>query len=685
MFKKLRLENLPAIKRIKNYFSELFSPEKRERGVAPILLWIGAPIVKWAVTAGALYLGWKIFGSEATSGVAVEFSKALGALLVSISFAFLGAASDFLTYVLSPAFTLEISDVAKNMVFVQAWASVRDLTNMLIVLAFVAVGIATTLRIKEYEAKNLLFKLILLALLINFSGLLCGTIIKGADITQTALLSAGSASSNFGALATTMTDTWNRILESENETVSKPRDIIGLAAGVSIIALFLGWIYFILAVLLAARYAVLAVLYILSPIAFFCFVFPAAKGLWNKWWKEFLGWSFLGVTSAFFIYLGMNVIYLTSGNIGPKDLFVSIIFFYVGYRMARYSSAAGAGAIIGLAAGAATMAMGGVTKLAGGAAALAGKGALGAAGLAADKTGLKGAALGAKDWASQHLENMGLMDPGKTSMNQQSRLNDKDRMNRINSMTAEDMVRELENPRRGSNSRLDRAAMTKKLSENNQLGMVANPARRQELITDAINSGIRSKDLIGGMSSSEIANILDTQQYDEETRAKGTKALMERGDLYRITNPDTQRRIVTEGGRHGIRMGELAKADYHFRRYDNGPDGEVTRLGNEAEALREQISANMPNMSGAQRRGIDAGDLATPDGYDMMVSRMTGDMLKDYRTSLPAYRARVFGTGGTLNSDLVTAIGNARTRYAGNTRKLNEIQAFEAEALRLAN
>lgn len=368
MFKKTRLK-------IKNYFLELFSPEKRERGIA-----IVDDLIIVALLAGGAVAAWTWLTGD--DKVAIAFATVIGSAFMGGAEALLYYATNFLSYVLSPTFTNGISDIAKDTAFVQAWASVRDLTNMLIVLAFVAVGIATTLRIKDYEAKNLLFKLIILALFINFSGLLCGTIIKAADITQTALLSSASASGNLGALGKTLADYCNGVITNSPGLAGQWAKILGTSIGLGIIMLFASWIFLILGILLAARYAVLAVLYILSPLAFFSFVFPAAKGIWNKWLHEFLNWSFLGVTSAFFIYLGMTVLFRSGASVSLNNMFVSFIFLYVGYKMARKTSAEGAGAIIGLAGAAATMAIGGATKIAGGAAGLAGKGALGLGGAA---------------------------------------------------------------------------------------------------------------------------------------------------------------------------------------------------------------------------------------------------------------------------------------------------------------
>jgi hypothetical protein len=49
------------------------------------------------------------------------------------------------------------------------WPSIRDLANMLIVLGFVVIGIAFTLRLEGYGSKKALINLIIVALLVNFS------------------------------------------------------------------------------------------------------------------------------------------------------------------------------------------------------------------------------------------------------------------------------------------------------------------------------------------------------------------------------------------------------------------------------------------------------------------------------------------------------------------------------------
>ncbi len=67
-------------------------------------------------------------------------------------------------------------------IVVAGWTIVRDLTNMFFVLILLIIAFATILRIENYGMKQLLPKLIIAALLINFSLVLAGPIIDFSQI-----------------------------------------------------------------------------------------------------------------------------------------------------------------------------------------------------------------------------------------------------------------------------------------------------------------------------------------------------------------------------------------------------------------------------------------------------------------------------------------------------------------------
>src|SRR3989338_3340136 len=57
------------------------------------------------------------------------------------------------------------------------WVIMRDFVNMFFVFALLLIAFSTILRLRQYEAKQLLPKLVLYAVLVNFSLTICGLFI----------------------------------------------------------------------------------------------------------------------------------------------------------------------------------------------------------------------------------------------------------------------------------------------------------------------------------------------------------------------------------------------------------------------------------------------------------------------------------------------------------------------------
>src|SRR3989344_4785482 len=64
------------------------------------------------------------------------------------------------------------------------WTIVRDVANMFFVVILLAVAIVTILRVESYNFKKLLPKVILMAILVNFSRLICALIIDVAQVVM---------------------------------------------------------------------------------------------------------------------------------------------------------------------------------------------------------------------------------------------------------------------------------------------------------------------------------------------------------------------------------------------------------------------------------------------------------------------------------------------------------------------
>jgi hypothetical protein len=232
-------------------------------------------------------------------------------ILLGISFALLAVTNATLGWVTSPDFIkVGYTDIENNPVVGYGWTVVRDFTNLLFILVIVAIGIATALRIREYEVKKTLPRLIAVALLINFTPVICGAIIDASNILMNFFLTAGTAgyssmlnfvqaAGNF--LANSFSNLWHHWTDLFNGI------FFFQLLFVLVFNFVTSFILGLLIILLLVRHVALWILVILSPLAFFCFILPTTKRVWDKWWHQFIQWCLVGIGGAFFIYLSQVI------------------------------------------------------------------------------------------------------------------------------------------------------------------------------------------------------------------------------------------------------------------------------------------------------------------------------------------------------------------------------------------
>jgi len=241
------------------------------------------------------------------------------------------------------------------------WPLVRDLANMIIVLGFVVIGIATALRIQTYKATKLLPKLIMVAILINFSLLICGIFIDASNIAMSNFMKGGgylatTAVGNISNQASAIWKNWNM----NNATAT-----VGTAVGIAFYDVILFVVFMLYACLFLFRYIALWILVILSPIAFVCFIFPFTNKYFDMWWSNFLGWCIIGIPGGLFMFISDKIASnfgtdaaASTGGTNLLGYIVPCFFLAAGFLISLQTSAMGASAVIGLAKGAGGYAMG---------------------------------------------------------------------------------------------------------------------------------------------------------------------------------------------------------------------------------------------------------------------------------------------------------------------------------------
>ena len=198
-----------------------------------------------------------------------------------------------------------------NPVVQVGWTLTRDLTNMAFVIVLASIGLATALKLEQYKYQKLLFPLIGIALIINFSPVICGVIIDASNILMNFFL--GKYSGFYLAKHVFQAQCQN--IDNSFElgvSLTIILNVVCQAIIMSAINVWFSLIHFLFAFLFAGRYIAIWILVILSPIAWFAYIIPNFRSFWRKWWDWFIQWCFIGVTSAFFLYLSNHMLVRTS-------------------------------------------------------------------------------------------------------------------------------------------------------------------------------------------------------------------------------------------------------------------------------------------------------------------------------------------------------------------------------------
>ena len=195
------------------------------------------------------------------------------------------------------------------------------------VLAIIIIAFATILRFQEYGAKKLLTRLIVMALLVNFSFVIAAGFINVSNAFTNFFLQTriGGVSSSFN-LAGSITGAFNpqRLLVAEETGGAIPPPLViedeaggfatvSTALLVSVAGLFFSTAFLLIlvitygamAIMFIIRYIALTFLIIISPIAWLLWAVPKMSGQFDKWWSEFLKWVFFAPIMSFFIYLAL--------------------------------------------------------------------------------------------------------------------------------------------------------------------------------------------------------------------------------------------------------------------------------------------------------------------------------------------------------------------------------------------
>ncbi len=207
--------------------------------------------------------------------------------------------------------------ITSNGIVAAGWNITRDLCNMFFALILLVMAFSTILQIETFGAKSLLKKLVIAALLINFSLVFAGIIIDFSQILANYFINSAIGT---GISAKIMDGLGvNKLFQTQQDPSwwNIARDgYLGAA-----VPIFMGLLMANI-VLLVATFSLLAFIFflivrilwlwfllIVSPFAWVSMIIPGSLGgnLWRQWWSKLFSWSFFAPIYMFFLYLGLRI------------------------------------------------------------------------------------------------------------------------------------------------------------------------------------------------------------------------------------------------------------------------------------------------------------------------------------------------------------------------------------------
>lgn len=213
---------------------------------------------------------------------------------------------------------------------------VLGFANLFFVGGLIVIAIATIIRQEEYGMKKVLWKLVVMAVLVNFGLVICGTLLSISDQTAKFFLQSISRGNNgasgtddIGAFASHLVDAFNprAVILKSSDTIRDPQvaakdlgfvaesgDTLGNAVRpiISVLSTLGSFVIIIITLgtliaMLLWRYIRLGMALIVLPLAWAAWIFPTYHEHYKKWWTKFTQWTIFPPAVLFFLWLGLKI------------------------------------------------------------------------------------------------------------------------------------------------------------------------------------------------------------------------------------------------------------------------------------------------------------------------------------------------------------------------------------------
>jgi hypothetical protein len=277
-----------------------------------------------------------------TDCILIPMMSWLGSWFLTIGGFFLvlaGVLFDWLVGTVIINFAGTLNTMGATTAITTGWTVFRDLSNIVIIGMFTFIAIATILGNTEYGYKKMLSRVLIVAVLINFSLLFAKIIIDTGNFTAYQVYQTIATSPQFAASQTPtqaggapgqfdiasaflrpmgITSIWNTqgVLQQFGQTANSGMQAFGLGLVGGLLLMMLALVLLYGCFLIASRAILLIILMVTASIAFASHLHPTLSDSeygWKGWWKSLLNASLFAPLLMVFLAISLLIIKGASG------------------------------------------------------------------------------------------------------------------------------------------------------------------------------------------------------------------------------------------------------------------------------------------------------------------------------------------------------------------------------------
>ncbi len=192
------------------------------------------------------------------------------------------------------------------------WVVTRDLANMFFIVFLLIIAFSTVIGYSKYHYEKNLSRLLIMAVVINFSKTICGLLIDASQVLMLSFVNGFKAAAAGNFLNAFQISNLLRLADGADGYD------FGLVLAMMlafVLAAIATCVVLVMLVMLVFRVVMLWVLIIMSPIAFLTSAFPLGGNYYAQWWGELKKYLVGGPVVAFFLWLALATAQQTGGKL----------------------------------------------------------------------------------------------------------------------------------------------------------------------------------------------------------------------------------------------------------------------------------------------------------------------------------------------------------------------------------